>query len=229
VHHQYPDGRRSLQGFSDRIPAGSFAVITGENGRGKSTLLSLLLRLHRPSAGEIRIGGTSISDYQLGSYRDRIAYVPQQLVLFSGTIRQNIAFGNPGATGGEVLAAAEAALLLPVIARLPNGIDTELDEGGTSLSGGEARRVMLARAAVRRASLMLLDEPLVGLDPEARTTVIRAIRNIARDRTTLVVHHGDLAELAPDVHIDLDDRPELPSPDGTRLVGDLLVEAGRRL
>jgi ABC-type transport system involved in cytochrome bd biosynthesis fused ATPase/permease subunit len=114
-----------------------------------------------------------------------------------------------------VLAAAEAALLLPVIARLPNGIDTELDEGGTSLSGGEARRVMLARAAVRKASLMLLDEPLVGLDPEARTTVIRAIRNIAKNRTTLVVHHGDLDEMAPDVHIDLDDRPTLPSPTST--------------
>jgi ABC-type multidrug transport system fused ATPase/permease subunit len=209
IHHRYPDGRRSLQEFSDRVPAGAFAVVTGENGRGKSTLLSLLLRLHRPTAGDIRIGGRSIAEYQLASYRDRIAYVPQQLVLFSGTIRQNIAFGNPGATGAEVLAAAEAALLLPVISRLPNGIDTELDEDGTSLSGGEARRVMLARAAVRRASLMLLDEPLVGLDPDARTTVIHAIRNIARDRTTLVVHHGDLDELAPDVHIDLDNRPAL--------------------
>ncbi len=212
VHHRYPDGRRSLCGFSDRITSGQFAVITGENGRGKSTLLSLLLRLHQPARGEIRIDATSIAEYQLENYRERIAYVPQQLALFSGTIRENIAFGNPRATGAEILAAAEAALLLPVIAKLPNGIDTILDEGGSSLSGGEARRVMLARSAVRHASLLLLDEPLVGLDPDARVTVIAAIRNIAQGRTTLVVHHGDIAELAPDVHIDLDNRPSLPHP-----------------
>ena len=177
----------------------------------------MLLRLQRPTSGDILIGGASIADYQLGGYRDQIAYVPQQLTLFSGTIRDNIAFGNSDASGTDILAAAEAALLLPVIARLPDGLDTRLDEDGASLSGGEARRVMLARAAVRRASVLLLDEPLVGLDPAARTLVIAAIRNIAHERTTLVVHHGDLDELQPDAHLDLDARP-LPRPTAAQRV-----------
>jgi ATP-binding cassette subfamily B protein len=211
VEHRYHDGRVSLTEFSTKITSGALTAVTGENGTGKSTLLALLLRLQRPTSGEILVDGRSIGDYQLGGYRDQIAYVPQQLTLFSGTIRDNIAFGDDEASGTDVLAAAEAALLLPVLARLPDGLDTRLDEDGASLSGGEARRVMLARAAVRRASIVLLDEPLVGLDPDARALVITAIRNIARGRTTLVVHHGDIEELRPDEHLDLDAR-RLPSP-----------------
>jgi ATP-binding cassette subfamily B protein len=211
VEHRYHDGRVSLSEFSTKITSGALTAVTGENGTGKSTLLALLLRLQRPTSGEILVDGRSIGDYQLGGYRDQIAYVPQQLTLFSGTIRDNIAFGDDEASGTDVLAAAEAALLLPVLARLPDGLDTRLDEDGASLSGGEARRVMLARAAVRRASIVLLDEPLVGLDPDARALVITAIRNIARGRTTLVVHHGDIEELRPDEHLDLDAR-RLPSP-----------------
>ncbi|MEZ5250215.1 MAG: ABC transporter ATP-binding protein [Ilumatobacteraceae bacterium] len=206
VHHRYGDGRATLRGLSVRLPGRQLIVVTGENGTGKSTLLSLLLRLHRPSSGTISIGGVPIERYQLTSYREQVAFVPQQLALFAGTIRENIAFGKPDASGAEILAAAEAALLLPVVDRLPDGLDTVLTESGGSLSGGEARRVMLARAAVRRASVLLLDEPLVGLDPDARSLVIRAIRNVARDRTTLVVHHGELDELSPDAHLHLDRR-----------------------
>jgi ATP-binding cassette subfamily B protein len=204
IHHRYSDGRETLRGVSAQVPGGSLVAVTGENGTGKSTMLSLLLRLDRPSRGEITIGGVPIDEYQLSSYRDQVAFVPQQLALFAGTIRENIAFGRPDASGAEILAAAEAALLLPVIDRLPNGLDTMLTEAGGSLSGGEARRVMLARAAIRRSSVLLLDEPLVGLDPDARPLVIRAIRNIALGRTTLVVHHGELDELAPDVHLHLE-------------------------
>ncbi len=207
ISHAYHDGRPSLAGLSARIPSGSLTAVVGENGTGKSTLLSLLLRLHRPTAGEIRIDGVPIEEYQLRSYRDQIAYVPQELALFGGTIRDNIAFGRPGATDDEIEAAAEAALLTPVLQRLPDGLDTVLDEDGSSLSGGQARRVMLARAAVRDASILVLDEPLTGLDPEARDTVARAIANIARGRTTLVIHHGDLAELRPNCRLTLRHRP----------------------
>jgi ATP-binding cassette subfamily B protein len=203
VSHAYPDGRRSLTGLSVRFPPGALTAIVGENGTGKSTLLALLLRLHRPTSGHIRIGGVPIERYQLSSYRQRIGYVPQELALFGGTIRDNIAFGRPGATDAQIAAAADAALLTPVIDRLPAGLDTVLDEGGTSLSGGQARRVMLARAAVRDASILILDEPLTGLDPAARATVARAITNIGRGRTTLVIHHGDLDELAPDHRLEL--------------------------
>ena len=109
VCHAYHDGRASLTDFDARIAAGALTAIVGENGTGKSTLLSLLLRLHRPVSGEIRIGGTPIEEFQLGGYREQIAYVPQELALFGGTIRDNIAFGRPGATDDEVTEAAKAA------------------------------------------------------------------------------------------------------------------------
>ncbi|MFQ5556429.1 MAG: ATP-binding cassette domain-containing protein [Acidimicrobiales bacterium] len=204
VCHTFDDGRRSLDGLTVHVPDGSLAAVVGENGTGKSTLLSLMLRLHRPSSGRITVGGTPIEDYRLVDYRERVAYVPQELALVGGTIRETIAFGDPDATDEAIEKAAEAALLGPVLRRLPKGLDTVLDENGSSLSGGQARRVMLARAAVRDASLLLLDEPLSGLDPDARTEVARAITNIARGRTTMVVHHGDLTALRPDLCIELD-------------------------
>jgi len=151
----------------------------------------------------------NIETMQLGSYREQIAYVPQELSLFGGTIKENIAFGRVEATDAEILAAAEAALLGPVLATLPHGIDTVLEEGGTSLSGGQARRIMLARSALRKASVLLLDEPLTGLDPDARDIVARAIRNIAAGRTALIVHHGELDELGPDYCLRLDPKPDL--------------------
>lgn len=203
VGHTYPDGRVSLRDFSATIPDGSVVAVVGENGTGKSTLLSILLRLQHPDEGVVNIGGTPITSLQLTSYRQQIAYVPQELALFGGTIRENLAFADPAATDDELRRAADAALLTPVLADLDDGLDTMLDENGTSLSGGQARRLMLARAALRDASILLLDEPLAGLDPAARRTVARAIRNIADGRTTLVVHHGDLGELNPDLVIDL--------------------------
>lgn len=210
VSHSYPDGRRSLQNLKIRIPPGALVAIVGENGTGKSTMLALLLRLYSPSSGRVTIGGEPIDGMQLAAYREQIAYVPQELALFGGTIRENIAFGKPDATDAEIFAAAEAALLLPVLARLPDGLDTTLDEDGSSLSGGQARRVMLARAALRDASILLLDEPLAGLDPRARSTVARAIANIAAGRTALVVHHGDLEELRPHYMVRLEHAAMVP-------------------
>jgi len=151
----------------------------------------------------VKVGGVPIHTLQLSSYRDQIAYVPQDLALFGGTIRENLIFAKPDATEREIGAAADAALFSPVLAQLPYGLDTVLDEDGASLSGGQARRLMLARAALRDASILLLDEPLTGLDPQARETVARAITNIAAGRTTLVVHHGDLTDLRPDYRLEL--------------------------
>lgn len=218
VGHVYPDGRRSLAGLDASVPAGSLVAITGENGTGKSTLLSLLLRLHRPSEGAVLIDDTDISSLQLASYREQIAYVPQELALFGGTIRENVLFAGPDATDAEILAAADAALFTPVLERLPDGLDTDLDEAGASLSGGQARRLMLTRAALRDASILLLDEPLAGLDPDARELVARAITNIAAGRTTLVVHHGELDELGPDMELRLE-RNDSGSRPMLRVVG----------
>ena len=202
--HVYGDGRRSLASLDATVPAGSLVAVTGENGTGKSTLLSLLLRLYTPTEGAILVDGVDIAELRLGDYRKQIAYVPQELALFGGTIRDNIIFARPDATDDEIRAAADLALFTPVLDRLPHGLDTELDEAGASLSGGQARRLMLTRAALRDASILLLDEPLAGLDPDARTLVARAISNIADGRTTFVVHHGDLTDLDPDTELRLE-------------------------
>ena len=178
-------------------------MLKGENGSGKSTLLSLLLRLHSPESGTISIDGHRIESFDLADYRSHIAYVPQELALFGGTVRDNIIYGKPSASDSEVERAAALALFGAVADRLPERYDTILNEDGGSLSGGEARRLMLARAAIRDASILLLDEPLAGLDPEARRTVAQAISRIATCRTTLVVHHGDLEDLDPDLVVSL--------------------------
>lgn len=218
VGHVYGDGRRSIAGLDASIPEGALVAITGENGTGKSTLLSLLLRLHHPSEGKILVDGVDIATFRLAAYREQIAYVPQELALFGGTIRENILFARPDATDDEILAAADAALFTPVLERLPKGLDTELHEAGGALSGGQARRLMLTRAALRDASILLLDEPLGGLDPEARMLVSRAISNIAAGRTTLVVHHGDFDDLRPDMELRLE-RPEAGLRPVMRVVG----------
>jgi len=204
VHHFYPDGRRSLNGLSVSIPSGALVAVAGDNGSGKSTLIALLLRLYRPSTGEISIDGIAIESLRLDTYRAQIAYVPQELSLFSGTIRENIAFGRPDATDAEIEAAAEMAVFDQVVATLPDRYETVLEEAGRSLSGGQARRLMLARAALRDAPIVLLDEPLAGLDPEARVAVINAIQNLARGRTMLVVSHDDVEKLGATHRIRLD-------------------------
>ena len=177
----------------------------------------MLLRLIEPTAGRIEIDGASMTRWSLESYRGRIAYVPQELLLFGGTVRDNLAFSKPDATDLEIEEAARKALALEFVEALPEGFDSPLGEGGARLSGGQARRLMLARAALRDADILLLDEPLAGLDPEARALVARGIRRIAGERTTLVVSHGDAAELAPDVKLELD---------AGRLVSEV-AEAGR--
>lgn len=195
----HPGGVEALRGLSMRIPAGSLAMIAGPNGSGKSTALATLLRLVVPDEGIVTIDDVVVDCYRIDSFRGRFAYVPQDLQLFGGTVRENILYGRPEATEPEVEAAAASALLTDVVARLPEGLETTVGEAGSTLSGGEARRVMLARAALRHADVLLLDEPLAGLDPQARATVAAAIRRIAAGRTTIVVSHGHTGELEPDV------------------------------
>jgi len=205
VHHQYLDGRYSLRGLSVEVPPGALVAITGENGSGKTTLIALLLRLYRPSGGRITVDGLDIESLRLDSYRSQIAYVPQELSLFSGTIRDNIAFGRPDASDADIEAAAAMAVFDEVVVKFPDRYETVLEEGGQSLSGGQARRLMLARAALRNAPIVLLDEPLAGLDPQARVAVAAAIQNLARGRTMLVVSHGDTQEFGASHRIRLED------------------------
>jgi ABC-type multidrug transport system fused ATPase/permease subunit len=199
VRYRYPDGVEALRAVTLSIRAGELAVVGGPNGSGKSTLLSVLLRLVVPREGTVEVDGEPVESFDLDSYRRRFAYVPQDVHLFGATIRENILYGRPEATDREVEEAARAALLDRVVRRIPGGYDAVLGEAGATLSGGEARRLMLARAALRDARILLLDEPLAGLDPAARAVVAGAIRRIAAGRTAIVVSHGPSGELQPDV------------------------------
>jgi ATP-binding cassette subfamily B protein len=203
VRFAYPDGVTALKGISIEIPAAALVFIRGPNGSGKSTLLSLLLRLLKPDKGEVLIDGEPVESFELESYRRRFAYVPQNTQLFRATVRENIMYGRPEATDQEVEDAARVTLLDEVVAGLPNGYETVLGEDGATLSGGEARRLMLARAAVRDARVVLLDEPLAGVDAESRETVAEAIRRFTSGRTTIVVSHGSASELEPDAVVQL--------------------------
>jgi ATP-binding cassette subfamily B protein len=205
VHFTYPGGAEALKGVSVTVPAGAVAVLTGPNGAGKSTVISLLLRLIEPTKGHILIDEEPIQDFQLSTYRLRFAYVPQQVQLFGATVRENILYGRPDANEEQMREAARMALLDEVVARLPGGYDTILGEGGETLSGGEARRLTIARAALREARVLLLDEPLAGLDPEARDVVARAIKRVAAGRTTVVVSHEAVADFDPDLVLRLED------------------------
>jgi ATP-binding cassette subfamily B protein len=199
VRYVHPGGLEALRGVSLDVRGGELAVLQGPNGSGKTTLASVLLRLMSPDDGEVLIDGEPVDVFQLQSYRGRFAYVPQDIQLFGATVRENILYGRPDGSPEEVEVASRAALFHEVAQRLPDGYDTALGEGGATLSGGEARRLMLARAALRQARILLLDEPLAGLDPQARAIVSSAIRRIASGRTTIVISHGPALEVDPDV------------------------------
>jgi ABC-type multidrug transport system fused ATPase/permease subunit len=186
-----------LSAFDLRIGVGETVALIGPSGAGKSTILHLLLRLYDVNGGAVRIDGVDVRACLQRHLRSRIAFVPQDPWLLDGTLAENIAFGSATATRAEVLAAGRAALVDEFAGRLPQGYDTPLGEGGARLSGGQRRRVALARAAVSDAPLVLLDEPTASLDPESADSIMRAIRGATARRTVLLVTHDrDLAAIA---------------------------------
>ena len=204
----YDRDRPVLRDFDLRIAQGETVALIGASGAGKSTVLHLLLRLYDVDAGSVLIDGVDIRSCTLQSLRDRIAFVPQDPWLLDGTLAENIAFGSARATRADVLAAGRAALVDEFAVRLPAGYDTPLGEGGVRLSGGQRRRVALARAAVSDTPLVLLDEPTASLDPASAASIMQAIRTATTRRTVLLVTHDlDLAAIADRVL-------EFPSPEG---------------
>jgi ATP-binding cassette subfamily B protein len=194
VDFGYEPGQPVLRRFDLAVEPGETVALLGPSGAGKSTLLQLLLRLYDVDDGRILLGGTDIRDVSLDDLRSRIAYLPQEPWLLDATIAENIAFGSRTATRHGVLAAGRAALVDEFAERLPQGYDTHVGEGGVRLSGGQRRRVALARAAVSSAGLVLLDEPTASLDPESAAAVVEATRAATAGRTVLVVTHDhDLA------------------------------------
>lgn len=185
----YVQGTPVLRNVSLTLRPGERVCLVGPSGAGKSTLLSLLVRLYDPGSGQIELDGVDLRRIRLTSLRERMGLVPQDPWIVDGTIAGNIAFGRPHATRDEVVTAARMALVDGFVSRLPDGYDTEVGEGGVKLSGGQRRRIAIARALLRGSSLLLLDEPTSGLDAAAENAVLESIRHACAGRTLLMISH----------------------------------------
>jgi ATP-binding cassette subfamily B protein len=183
------DGPPVLQGASLHVLPGQLVGVVGASGAGKSTLLSLLVRFVEPSAGSVRLDGHALEDLTLASLRSSVALVLQESVLFATPVRENVRFGRPEATDAEVEEAVRLADAEDFVRALPEGYDTVLGERGASLSGGQRQRIAVARAILRDAAVVLLDEPTTGLDERGALEVLRGLRRLTSGRTTLVVSH----------------------------------------
>src|SRR5919198_4318265 len=189
VTFAYEAERTVLSHITLRIAPGEKVAIVGATGAGKSTLVSLIARFYDPQEGAVLIDGQDIRNYSLQSLREQISLVLQDTLLFSGTIRENIAFGRPGASHEEITAASVTANADEFIQRLPEGYETLVAERATTLSGGQKQRVAIARAILRDAPILILDEPTTGLDAVAEQTVMDALERAVAGRTTLIIAH----------------------------------------
>ena len=209
----YPDGRVALRDVTLAAPAGRTTAIVGPSGSGKTTLLHTLPRLVDPTAGAVLLDGRDVRAATLASLRGRMAIVTQDARLFGGTLAENVAYSRPGATRIEIETAGRAARVDEIVARLPNGWDTVLDEKGAGLSGGERQRIAIARAVLRDPEILLLDEPTSALDPENERLVRAALASLCRGRTTiLVTHRVDFAATADHVVVMREGRVEAEGP-----------------
>lgn len=190
VSFRYPEAERpALQGVSLQVPEGSRAAVIGATGSGKSTLFNLLLRFWEPQEGTIHIGGHDIASFRGEDLRRHIAVVSQHTHLFDATIRENLLIAQPAASQGALEAACRVAQIHDFIAGLPEGYDTWVGETGVRLSGGQARRIAVARALLKDAPILLLDEPTEGLDPGTERDLMRALDRLMRGRTVLLITH----------------------------------------
>jgi ATP-binding cassette subfamily C protein CydCD len=197
VRFSHPGREETLRGVELTIEPGETVALTGPSGGGKSTLLSLLLRLADPGAGRIECGGVELRDVGAAEWRRRIAWVPQRPTIFSGSVGENVRLADPGASEARTMAAVERAGLLDPVRSLPDGLATRIGEGGRRLSAGQAQRVALARAFLSEAPLLLLDEPTANLDAETELAVAAAVERLATRRTALIVaHRPELARRA---------------------------------
>jgi subfamily B ATP-binding cassette protein MsbA len=190
VSFGYDNETRSvLRDINLRVEAGTMVALVGESGGGKSTLTKLLPRFHDPSFGSVLWDGVDLRDVKLASLRGQIALVTQETVLFNDTVRHNIAYGKPEASDAEIQEAATIALAHDFIREMPDGYDTIVGERGIFLSGGQRQRLAIARAILVNAPVLILDEATSALDAESERLVQRAIANLVRNRTTIVIAH----------------------------------------
>lgn len=189
VSFEYEPGHPVLQGTDLIIPAGQVTAIVGPTGGGKSTLVSLIPRLYDPTAGSVLVDGQDIRGWTLRSLRSGISVVLQESVLLQASIAENIGYGRPAASFEDIRAAARAANAHDFIMELPEGYDTVVGERGDTLSGGQRQRIAIARAIVRNAPLVILDEPLTGLDANAAAAVMDALERLMTNKTVIIISH----------------------------------------
>jgi ATP-binding cassette subfamily B protein len=189
VEFGYEPGRSVLKAASFHVPAGTRVGILGETGSGKTTLVSLLLRFYDPDSGTIRLDGIDIRDIRLDDLRRQFAMVLQEPVLFSASIAENIAYPRPDATEEQIITAAHSANVHDFIASLPQGYDTEIGERGMTLSGGERQRISLARAFLRDAPILIMDEPTSSVDLATERTIMSTLHRLIANRTTFLIAH----------------------------------------
>ena len=189
VGFSYPDGTAVLHDITFEAGPGQMIALVGLTGAGKTTLVSLIPRFYDPSVGRVTLDGIDTRDYQLRSLRERIAIVPQEAVLLSGTIADNLRYGRLDATDAQIEEAARAAHAHEFVSRLPKQYDTPVAEAGGGLSGGERQRLSVARAILKDAPILILDEPTSSLDAISEEIVFTALRRRRADRTTIVIAH----------------------------------------
>jgi len=178
-----------LEGLDLTVEPGETLALVGRTGAGKSTVVAMLARLVDPDEGSVRIDGRDVRDFTLTSLREQVSFVLQETLLLRGTLRENVAWGRPGARASEVERAARLALVDEFAAQFPLGLDTPLGERGVDLSGGQRQRVAIARAILRDAPILVLDEPTSALDPISEAELVAALANLPDDRTTIVIAH----------------------------------------
>ena len=189
----------ALSDLSFTAQPGQMVALVGHTGAGKTTIAKLLFRFYDPTRGRVLIDGLDIRDIRLADLRKNIAVVPQEPVLFKASIAENIAYGKPRATMGEIIAAAEVAEIHNLIVDLPQGYDTQIGEAGLKLSNGQRQRVAIARAVLKKPAILVLDEATSSLDSESERMIQRALGRIMQGKTSLVIAH----RLSTIVHADL--------------------------
>ena len=191
VHFSYPSRPEMevLKGITFEIPQGQKIALVGQSGAGKSTIMQLLLRFHEVSLGEICIDNQNINTIHLPTLRNSIGVVPQEVILFGGTIKENIAYGNPAATEQDIVYAATQANAIHFINSFPEGFDTLVGDRGIKLSGGQKQRIAIARAILKNPTILILDEATSALDNKSEVLVQQALENLMKNRTTIIIAH----------------------------------------
>jgi ATP-binding cassette subfamily B protein len=191
VHFSYPTRKdvEVLKGINLEIQPGEKVALVGASGAGKSTIVQLLLQFYQVDEGDILVGGKSVYEYDLIDYRRNIAIVPQEVLLFGGSIRENILYGRPDATDEQIREAARKANALDFIESFPEGLETRVGERGVKLSGGQRQRIAIARAILKDPKILLLDEATSSLDAESERLVQDALNTLMEGRTSIIIAH----------------------------------------